>query len=160
MKSKIVAFTGPSNSGKTTIIEKLVLQLAPNYRVAVIKHDPKDKAIFDISGKDSHKFFTAGANVCVISPSRATTFKRTTFDFEEAINSLKPFDYLFVEGLKEWAIPRIGIFRNSFDKAYCGYLDALAIDDSVKNAPRDLTKLNLNQPNDILEWINQHAKEI
>lgn len=57
MKKIIVAFTGPSNSGKTTLIVKLseILQ-SQKYKVCIIKNDPKDKAIFDKEGKDSYKF--------------------------------------------------------------------------------------------------------
>ncbi len=44
-----MAFTGPSNSGKTTLIEKIAKKLIKDRKIAIIKHDPKDKAIFDIN---------------------------------------------------------------------------------------------------------------
>ena len=59
MKKRLaVAFTGPSNSGKTTIILKVARKLIHEHAkdVAIIKHDPKDKARFDVEGKDSYKF--------------------------------------------------------------------------------------------------------
>jgi len=47
-KRLAVAFTGPSNSGKTTLIEKLSIALQKDgYKVAIVKNDPKDKARFD-----------------------------------------------------------------------------------------------------------------
>ena len=48
-----VAFTGESNSGKTTLIEKLVRLIKsqnPKAKICVIKHDPKDKAQIDNKG--------------------------------------------------------------------------------------------------------------
>ncbi|NPA50851.1 MAG: molybdopterin-guanine dinucleotide biosynthesis protein B, partial [Epsilonproteobacteria bacterium] len=47
MKRLVVAFSGPSNSGKTTLIAKLIDKLSKEFKVCAIKHDPKNKAIFD-----------------------------------------------------------------------------------------------------------------
>lgn len=71
---KIIAFSGESNSGKTTLICKLCAYFRENLalKVAVIKHDPKDKAIFDSPSKDSAKFFAISNAVAVISPTRLT----------------------------------------------------------------------------------------
>ena len=77
MKKRLaVAFTGPSNSGKTTLILKIARKLIHEYskEVAIIKHDPKDKARFDVEGKDSYKFSDTGAEVIVTSPTRTTYF--------------------------------------------------------------------------------------
>lgn len=158
--AKIVAFTGPSNSGKTTVIEKIAKILTSNFKVAIIKHDPKDKAVFDISGKDSFKFFATGANVAVISPTRTTIFKREEENFNQTIKMLEPFDYLLVEGLKWLDLPRIGVFRQSFDECYLSYIKAVAVDDTVLNLPPDIDRLDLNNPEEILTWINKFAKEI
>ncbi len=71
MKKKIaMAFTGPSNSGKTTIIKRVASYfIEKGLKVAVIKHDPKDKAKFDTPNKDSYNFFQTGADVAVVSPN-------------------------------------------------------------------------------------------
>ncbi len=52
-KRLAVAFTGPSNSGKTTLILKVARKLIHEHAlaVAIIKNDPKDKAQFDVPGK-------------------------------------------------------------------------------------------------------------
>jgi molybdopterin-guanine dinucleotide biosynthesis protein B len=61
-KRLAVAFTGPSNSGKTTLIVKLSEELQQQgLKVAIVKHDPSDKAIFDKEGKDSYKFSQTGS---------------------------------------------------------------------------------------------------
>ena len=55
-KRLIVAFSGPSNSGKTTAIVKVASILQDqSFKVCIVKHDPKDKAMFDREGKDSFK---------------------------------------------------------------------------------------------------------
>ncbi len=78
-KRLIIAFSGPSNSGKTTTIVKIsdILQ-KKGFKVCVIKHDPKDKAIFDTEGKDSYKFSQTGADVAVVSPHKTTLLKKGT----------------------------------------------------------------------------------
>lgn len=74
---KAVAFTGPSNSGKTTLIVKISQMLQTNgFKVAIIKHDPGDKAVFDKEGKDSYKFSQTGADVAVVSPKKTTILKK------------------------------------------------------------------------------------
>jgi molybdopterin-guanine dinucleotide biosynthesis protein MobB len=66
-KRLAVAFTGPSNSGKTTLILKVARKLINEHKkeVAIVKHDPGDKARFDVVGKDSYKFSDTGAEVII-----------------------------------------------------------------------------------------------
>ncbi|WP_200763917.1 molybdopterin-guanine dinucleotide biosynthesis protein B [Nitrosophilus alvini] len=157
-----VAFTGPSNSGKTTLIEKIAKLLIKEYKVAIIKNDPKDKAKFDIEGKDSYKFFQTGAEVVVTSPTRTTYFSHRKKSLEDIIDMVNDFDILLVEGLKTLPLPRIAVFRNSLDESYLGYIEAIATDESVdKNSiPENIDILDLNNPNQVIEWIFKNAKEV
>ncbi|MDR2152431.1 MAG: molybdopterin-guanine dinucleotide biosynthesis protein B [Helicobacteraceae bacterium] len=161
---KAVAFTGPSGSGKTTLIVKIAQELAPRKKVAIIKHDPKDKARFDTDGKDSDRFFKTGAQTVVISPTRTTFFSHKTSAIDEAIRLLGDFDYLFVEGLKELPLPRIAVFRNAIDESYFGFTQAIAIDETIDlkkcKIPEGVDALNLNDPRLVLEWIDRRAKEV
>lgn len=159
---RAVAFTGPSNSGKTTIITKVAKLLLPRHRVAIVKNDPKDKAQFDVEGKDSYKFFQTGAEVVVTSPTRTTYFSHRHRDIEEIIAMLGDFDYLLVEGLKYLPLPRIGVFRGQVDPSYFDYIQAVAIDGSVDRAtiPEHIEILDLNDPKQILSWIQANAKEV
>ena len=163
MKRLAIAFTGPSNSGKTTLIEKLSKELSQNYKIAIIKHDPKDKAIFDREGKDSDRFFKSGADVAVISNKRTTIFKHTTSTIEEIAKCFGDFDFLFVEGLKTLPLPRIAVFRGSIDESYFPYIQAVAIDNSInKDSLKglNLTILDLNNISEIIEYVKTHAKRI
>jgi len=159
-----IAFTGPSNSGKTTAIVKIAERLKSAHKVAIVKNDPKDKAVFDTDGKDSSKFFATGANVVVRSPSRTTMFKNETSSLDEIMAMLGNFDILLVEGLKTLPIPRIGIFRGELDTDYFGFVKAIAIDDTVDlskyELPPELEVLDLNNTEKIVEWIFKNAKEV
>ncbi len=165
MKRAAVAFTGPSNSGKTTLIVKIAQKLiSQNEEIAIVKHDPKDKAIFDIEGKDSYKFSQTGAQTAVVSPSRTTCFLKKSKSIEEIIEIFKDFDYLLVEGLKTLPLPRIAIFRNSIDESYFPHSNAIAIDKSVDitlyQIPDGISVLNLNDIDEIIAWIEKNAKKV
>jgi len=162
-KRLAVAFSGPSNSGKTTAIVKVsnILQ-DKGFKVCIIKHDPKDKARFDKPGKDSYKFSETGADVAVVSPNKTTLLKRDTSTIDEMIELFKDFDYLLVEGLKTLPLPRISIFRNSLDETYFPVTNAIACDETIdeNDIPSTIDKLDLNNPDELINWINQNAKRV
>jgi molybdopterin-guanine dinucleotide biosynthesis protein B len=159
-----VAFTGPSGSGKTTLIEKVAKELIKTREVAIIKNDPKDKATFDIEGKDSYKFSKTGAEVVVTSPTRTTYFSKRNRELSDIINLFGHFDILLVEGLKNLPLPRIAIFRNKIDESYLDCSEAIAVDDTINindyDIPQEITVLNLNNTVEIISWIEENAKEV
>jgi molybdopterin-guanine dinucleotide biosynthesis adapter protein len=162
-KRLVVAFSGPSNSGKTTAIVKVASILNDSgFKVCIVKHDPKDKAIFDREGKDSFKFSQTGADVAVVSPNKTTLFKKSTSTIDEIIDLFQDFDYLLVEGLKTLDLPRISIFRDRLDESYFGVSNAIACDETINNneIPSDLDILDLNNPEEIILWINKNAKRV
>jgi len=164
MKSLAVAFTGPSDSGKTTLILKVANILKQKYALAIIKNDPSDKAIFDVEGKDSWKFAQTGAEVVVTSPTRTTLFSKHHKSLDEIIDMLGDFDFLLVEGLKNLPLPRIAIFRNQLDVNYFDCSDAIAIDESITlsdyDVPLHITILDLNNPEQVVAWIQKNAKKV
>ena len=165
-KRLAVAFTGPSNSGKTTLILKVARKLINEHKkeVAIIKHDPGDKARFDVVGKDSYKFSDTGAEVIVTSPNRTTLFSKKNKDIDEMIRLFDKFDILLVEGLKNLPLPRISVFRESLDSDYFAFMDALAIDNTINTSeyelPKDVDILDLNNPDEVILWILKNAKEV
>lgn len=164
-KRLAVAFTGPSNSGKTTLITKIATRLIESgNKVSIIKNDPKDKAVFDVAGKDSFLFFQTGADVVVTSPARTTYFSQAHKELDEIISILGDFDFLLVEGLKTLPLPRISIFRNTVDETYFSYMNALAIDDSIARSnpaiPDNIDVVDLNNTDEVIGWILKNAKEV
>ena len=163
MKKIAVAFTGPSNSGKTTAIIKIAKKLTKKYKVAIIKNDPSDKAKFDVEGKDSWKFSQTGANVAVVSPTRTTIFFKEQKSVKEVAKLFGDYDILIVEGLKHLDFPRIGIFRGKIDESYFPYIKAIACDESIDidkyNIPKEMDILDLNDSDQIIEWIFKNGAE-
>ena len=163
-KKVAVAFTGPSGSGKTTLVEKVAKVLIENKKVAIIKNDPKDKAVFDVEGKDSNKFSKTGAEVVVTSPTRTTYFSKRAKTLDEIVAMINDFDILLVEGLKTLPLPRIAIFRNEIDESYFDCSEAIAIDDTIDptqyTIPESINILDLNNTAQIIDWIQTHAKDI
>lgn len=159
-----VAFTGPSNSGKTTLIEKVAKVLIKTEQVAIIKNDPKDKANFDVEGKDSYKFSQTGAEVVVTSSTRTTYFSQREKNLDDIIAMINDFDILLVEGLKTLPLPRIAIFRNKIDESYLDCSEAIAVDDTVDISeyaiPAQIAILDLNNTDQIIQWIRSHAKAV
>ncbi|MFT7859592.1 MAG: molybdopterin-guanine dinucleotide biosynthesis protein B [Sulfurimonas sp.] len=165
-KRLAVGFTGPSNSGKTTLILKVARKLIHEHglEVAIIKHDPKDKARFDVEGKDSYKFSDTGAEVIVTSPTRTTYFSQRESELDDMIRLFHKFDILLVEGLKGLPLPKISVFRNILDEDYFPFMDALAIDDSINivdyKVPSGADMLNLNDIDEVISWIFKNAKKV
>ena len=164
MKNLAIAFSGPSNTGKTSLIIKISNILKANNQIAIVKHDPGDKATFDQGGKDSWKFAQTGAEVLVASPTRTTFFSQKRKDLDEIIRVFGEFDFLLVEGLKTLPLPRLSIFRNEIDESYFDCSNAIAIDDSIDikkyNIPKNIEILDLNDTNTIIEWVLKNAKKV
>ncbi|MCD4758852.1 MAG: molybdopterin-guanine dinucleotide biosynthesis protein B [Arcobacteraceae bacterium] len=162
-KRLAVAFTGPSNSGKTTLIVKIATMLQEEgLKVAIIKHDPCDKAIFDKEGKDSYKFSQTGSEVAVVSPTRTTVFKKETSTIEDMVSMFGDFDILLVEGLKTIPLPRVCVQRDTINDIYFEKSDCIATDNSIdkEKLPQNMVILDLNNTQDIIEWIKQNGQKI
>jgi len=104
-----------SNSGKTTLIEKVVRILKRrSLRVAVIKHASKGFDV-DRKGKDSWKFREAGADaVVLVGPDQIAVIKNLDrqpddYGLEKMIG---PVDLVIKEGFKTAGGARIEVFRS------------------------------------------------
>ncbi|MGD8366377.1 MAG: molybdopterin-guanine dinucleotide biosynthesis protein B [Desulfobacterales bacterium] len=109
----IVSFVGKSNSGKTTVIEKLLPVLkAGGYRIAVIKHAAHGFEI-DRRGKDSFRHKTAGADaVLVASPTRMALVKDDPYaGLARLLSYLSDMDLIITEGFKSENYPKIEVLR-------------------------------------------------
>jgi molybdopterin-guanine dinucleotide biosynthesis protein B len=111
----IVSIVGKSESGKTTLIQKLIKELkSRGYRVATIKHTPQDVA-FDQPDKDSWRHIQAGSEATMISAKdrialikpvdRALTVEQIAHHIGE------DSDIILAEGFKESSVPKIEVHR-------------------------------------------------
>ncbi len=111
-----VAFVGPHNSGKTTLIVDLVPRLAARgLAVGTLKHSSRDAAD-DVEGKDSQRHAGAGARVAgFVTPDRTTSRR---FGAEEPLDDLlsrefSSCDLVLVEGYKDLPLPKIEVRRRA-----------------------------------------------
>lgn len=117
-KPRILAICGVKNSGKTTLIEKLVVKLTDRgKKIAVIKHDGHDFAC-DVPGTDSYRFWKAGAyGTAVYSDFRIFIHKESIGVREEELTAQFPeADLILIEGLKNSVWPKIEVIRNGISK--------------------------------------------
>ena len=155
--SKIISFSGISNSGKTTLIENLCKILIPSHQVAVIKHDPKAKAIFDREGKDSYKFFQSGANVAIVSPNETNMRFHHGLQNDEIIDMMGAngrLDYIFIEGFKSMSYKKICVIRGDYVQRDLDLCDAIATTKRYKDKFRGKIVLDLDDYKAILQWID------
>lgn len=113
----VIGFAAYSGTGKTTLIEKIVLELkAQGYRIAVIKHDAHRFEI-DKEGKDSWRFAKAGADMTLISSAEKTAIiEQRPRTFEQNLSMIHDVDLILVEGYKQENVPKIGICRKATGK--------------------------------------------
>ena len=113
----IVSIVGKSDSGKTTLIEKLIPILKKRgYRVATIKHDVHGFEM-DREGKDTYRHFHSGAEgVLISSPKKMALIKRVeqTPALDELVDRFYPdMDLVITEGFKRLDKPKIEVFRSA-----------------------------------------------
>lgn len=113
----LLAFVGPSGSGKTTLIEKLVPALrATGLTVGVIKNDAHGFQM-DTEGKDSDRFFRAGADGVLIQSPSEVAYRRVHAAREEPAHLAERYfpdcDLVIVEGGRDSALPKIEVWRTA-----------------------------------------------
>jgi molybdopterin-guanine dinucleotide biosynthesis adapter protein len=120
MTIPIVSIVGKSNSGKTTLLEKIIAELARRgYRVATIKHNVHGFNI-DHEGKDSFRHKKAGAVMTVVSSPHQLALVRDVdhdYSFDEIRDGyIRDADIILTEGFKVNAYPKIEVFRSELKR--------------------------------------------
>jgi molybdopterin-guanine dinucleotide biosynthesis protein B len=116
----IISIVGKSDSGKTTLIEKLVPELTRRgCRVATVKHDTHGFEV-DREGKDSWRHKQAGAHTVVISsPQKVALIRDMEKDLaleEVREKFIRDVDLILSEGYKKDVQPKIEVFRKEKHK--------------------------------------------
>ena len=117
MRPPVVCFVGRKNSGKTTLMEKVIRELAAaGSRVAAVKHDAHRFEI-DHPGKDSYRFAAAGADTTVISSRDKTAVvlhHREEMPLESILaRFVEGVDIVLAEGYKASRFPKIEVHRKA-----------------------------------------------
>jgi len=108
----VLGICGWSGSGKTTLIERVVSHLCERgLSVAIVKHDVHGINV-DRPGKDSDRFFNAGADVLLQGPRQEFLRTHGTGD-PKLIPTLQAlvrrYDLILVEGHKGTPLPKVWV---------------------------------------------------
>lgn len=111
----VIGFMGYSNSGKTTVVSKLIDILTKmGYRVAAVKHAAHGYDL-DVPGKDSWQHYNAGAQkVILVGPDSITSHERCLNEpkLQDVLQQINNVDCILVEGFKGEPGPKIEIVRD------------------------------------------------
>jgi molybdopterin-guanine dinucleotide biosynthesis protein B len=116
MSLPVFGVVGWKNSGKTTLMAKLIRELTHRgFAVSVIKH-AHAKFEIDHPGRDSFEMREAGARQVILSSPRRFALMRELSDapemtFGELLSYAGPCDLVLVEGYKREDYPKIEIRR-------------------------------------------------
>jgi molybdopterin-guanine dinucleotide biosynthesis protein B len=136
----IISVVGRSDSGKTTVLEKLIPELTRRgYRVAAIKRSVHGFEI-DHPGKDSFRLAKAGAKtVLIVSPDKLALVKQLDQEldvFEVAGTIDSDVDLILTEGFKRSPTQKIEVARAQTGlKLLCQKEELLAI---VSDSPIEI----------------------
>lgn len=135
----ILCFVGRSNSGKTTLIERLIpLLVRDGYRIATIKHAGHGFDL-DTEGKDSWRHKRAGARTVIVT-SKGGLAMFTDVDEEIRVEQLREryvrdgTDLIIAEGWKSEGYPKIVVVRDHVGEVEVSPEGLLAL---VSNKPLD-----------------------
>lgn len=153
----IVSIVGKSNSGKTTLLEKIIAELKERgYKVAVIKHAGEDIEL-DTVNKDTWRFSRAGSDIAAINAGqKLAVFKTVDSDFSAGDFTAffgGDYDILLMEGFKQSPYPKIEVHRKEQGKDLVsppGQLIAVVTDEPVAvNVPQ----FNKDEVKKIVDFI-------
>ena len=115
-----VAFIGYQNSGKTTLVEKVIAVLtARGLRVGSIKHHGHHRFDIDVPGKDSWRHAEAGSrHVGLICANRYAEYADTDQEFplDGLLARYTDVDVVIVEGYKTAGLPNVVVARSGVDR--------------------------------------------
>ena len=161
MLPPIVSIVGKSNSGKTTLVEKLLPELVRRgYKVGTIKHHFHPDFDFDIEGKDSWRHKEAGAyQVIVSSPNKMALVRNAEYDApvsEIREKYGRDLDIIMTEGYKRESFSKIEIFRKGVHETMlCENDDKLValVTDADLNV--NVPKFGLDDAKGIIDFVEE-----
>ncbi len=167
MHTKAVSFVAPSGTGKTTLLEQVVVVLKQRgYKVGVLKHDAHRFEI-DHPGKDSYRFTHAGADTTVITSEStlALVKQQTAAPAPEELFAtyFSDVDLILTEGFKKSSLPKIEVHRREMSESLIcrgEYHDPrlLAV---ASNTPLqlDVPVLDINNPAQVADFVVAHVMQ-
>jgi molybdopterin-guanine dinucleotide biosynthesis adapter protein len=117
MSIPILSIVGKSNSGKTTLLEKLIPELKRRgYRVATVKHHSHPGFEIDVPGKDTWRHAQAGSDhVIIAAPDKLASIRRLDREstLDEIAATISDVDIILTEGYKGAGKPALEVARSA-----------------------------------------------
>lgn len=135
---RIIAVVGTKNTGKTTLVTKIVAELVERgFNVGTVKHTHHQ---FDLPERDTGKHKAAGAEIVAGIGSETFISIKDSLDLEKVLlmmKFMKDLDFVVVEGLKDSKYAKISTseFKDEFTIAN---VDVFNMDESQLNSTVDL----------------------
>jgi molybdopterin-guanine dinucleotide biosynthesis protein B len=161
----MVAFTGFSSSGKTTLMSSVIEHLtARGYKVAAIKHDGCGHDISNQkAGSDSMRHKKAGAECTIVSNASGYSMECSTDADktpEELASLFSPaIDIVLVEGFKRSNLPKIEIVRSGLERVCAGDPSRIAIASDIAVEGETIPVLDINDSATVADFVEAYLKE-
>lgn len=165
-KPSILAISGVKNSGKTTLITKLIpLLSAYGLKVATIKHTTHEINL-DVPGTDTWKHQAAGAyGTAVFSNDQFLLIKKQpNLQLEQLIQTFPEADLILLEGFKSSDYPKLELIRRgNSSQSICCRSNLLGIVTDIKKEELqgfipNVPLLDLNNAQAVAESIIHYTR--
>lgn len=159
-KDNIIAISGVKNSGKTTLINKLIVKLKEKgLTIAVIKHDGHEFEP-DVAGTDSYSYRKSGSDgVGIFSNGRFMIVEQRKVDLDYMLEFFSDKDLIILEGFKDENIKKLEVIREGVsDKPYCREKNLLGYVTNCKTikVDEDLLLFDIDDIDAISEYIYKY----
>lgn len=161
-KIPLLAITGHSGTGKTTLLAKLIPKLnQKGLRVGLIKHSHHNIEV-DKVGKDSHRLRLAGANPTMIVCDQRWALMTETAQpagFAELAAQFQSqqVDLILVEGFKHELLPKIQLHRQGLAKPL-PETDRFTLATATDYPLARENRLDINNVAQIVDFILAHLR--
>ena len=161
---KVIGVCGFKNSGKTTLVEKLVRYLTEQgYKISTVKHAHHDFDI-DHEGRDSFRHRKAGATeVAVVSQNRFAIMNELRGaeppSLVQILEKLSPCDLVIIEGYKRDAHDKIEVRNLDLNHPNLAGVDptiiAIAANGGIANSTAPV--FNRDDVSNLAQFILRHT---
>ncbi|MDQ6955398.1 MAG: molybdopterin-guanine dinucleotide biosynthesis protein B [Mariprofundaceae bacterium] len=165
MSTPILSLVGSSNSGKTTLMEKLVSGLtAKGLRIATIKHSHHQPEM-DTPGKDSWRHKQAGASTSLlVGPKKMLMVS----DVDETLNPqlltarlFGDYDLVLVEGYASVPGAKIEVLRAKRSNTLrCKESELIAVATDIADLKVSVPLLDMNDTQSLINFILQWLGDV
>jgi len=158
LSTPILSLVGSSNSGKTTLMEKLVSGLvAKGLRIATIKHSHHQPEM-DTPGKDSWRHKQAGASTSLlVGPEKMLMVSDVDENLNPQLLTARLFtghDLVLVEGYASLPGPKIEVLRAARSSTLrCPVEELIAVTTDIVDLDVDTKVLDLNETRAIVRFV-------